>query len=120
MTAPLLTVRIGDRDHTLAPGAAVIIGRDPASDIRVLHPAVSRAHLVLCHLGDRWVATDNRSLNGVFLNGRRVHTVDIRGGETIRIGHPRGPALVFVLGPAPDVPATAPWEIDGCAEPPDG
>ena len=115
MRTSLLTVGSDGRVYTFAPGPAVVIGRDPASDIRIDHPAVSRSHLVVCHLGDRWVATDNRSLNGVFIDGRRVDTVDIRGGEALRVGHPEGPALTFTLAAAPVLPATAPWEIDGCA-----
>lgn len=98
MSAPLLTIhRGGERTRTFTPGPAVVIGRSSSSDLWITHPSVSRSHMVVCHTGIGWVAIDNRSLNGVFIGGWQVYAVDIRGGETINLGHPRGPALTFVL-----------------------
>ena len=47
---------------------------------------------------DRWVAIDNGSLNGLFVNGRRLPAVDINDGLTVNIGNPDGPLLRFEVG----------------------
>lgn len=46
----------------------------------------------------RWVAIDNGSLNGMFVNNRRVPAVDISDGQTVNIGNPDGPRLTFEVG----------------------
>ncbi|EHI10450.1 transmembrane ATP-binding protein ABC transporter [Mycolicibacterium thermoresistibile ATCC 19527] len=75
-----------------------MIGRDLRADVRVAHPLISRAHLVLRYDHNRWVAIDNGSLNGVWVNGRRVPAVDIHDGATINLGNPDGPRLTFDVG----------------------
>ena len=76
----------------------MVIGRDVRADLRLLHPAVSRAHLVLRYVDGRWAAID-KSRNGIFVRRQRVSSVDIRNGETVNIGNPDGPPLIFELGP---------------------
>ena len=44
---PALTVRTDGSQRTFAPGNDVVIGRDLRADVRVAHPLVSRAHIVL-------------------------------------------------------------------------
>ena len=38
------------------------------------------------------------TLNGIYLNGRRVPTVDITDGQQIHLGNPDGPLLTFDVG----------------------
>jgi ABC transport system ATP-binding/permease protein len=66
--------------------------------MRITHPLISRAHLLLRFDQGRWLAIDNGSLNGTFVNGRRVPVVDIHDGQTINIGNPDGPQLTFEVG----------------------
>ena len=106
MSAPVLTVRYGDNSgaspRTFAPGNDVVVGRDLRADIRIPHPLVSRAHLLLrfdpSRSGGRWVAVDNGSLNGMFLHGRRVTEADITDGTTVHLGNPDGPPVSFEVG----------------------
>ena len=98
VTGPALTVRYEGSTRTFAPGNDVVIGRDLRADVRVAHPLISRAHLVLRYDHNRWVAIDNGSLNGVWVNGRRVPAVDIHDGATINLGSPDGPRLTFDVG----------------------
>jgi ABC-type multidrug transport system ATPase subunit len=98
---PTITVYSGGWQRTFAPGRDVVIGRDVRADVRIPHPGVSRAHVVLRYLVGHWVAIDNQSLNGIFVGHQRVPSVDIRGGETIHIGSPDGPRLAFELGSVP-------------------
>ncbi|WP_422749257.1 FHA domain-containing protein [Mycobacterium sp. WMMD1722] len=95
---PALTVRYEGSARTFAPGNDVVIGRDLRADVRIAHPLISRAHLVLRFDQGRWVAIDNGSLNGMFVNGRRVPAVDIRDGQHLNIGNPDGPQLTFEVG----------------------
>jgi len=95
---PALTVRTDGSGGTFAPGHDVVIGRDLRADVRVAHPLVSRAHVVLRFDRGRWVAIDNGSLNGIFIDHRRVPSVEIRDGQTIHIGNPDGPRVTFEVG----------------------
>ncbi|MDT5290100.1 MAG: transport system ATP-binding/permease protein, partial [Mycobacterium sp.] len=84
--------------RTFAAGNDVVIGRDLRADVRVAHPLISRAHIILRFEAGRWIAIDNGSLNGLFVNGRRVPVVDITDGLSINIGNPDGPQLTFEVG----------------------
>ena len=95
---PALTVRYDGSTRTFAPGNDVVIGRDLRADVRIAHPLISRAHLVLRFDQGRWVGIDNGSLNGLYVNGRRVPAVDIADGQQVNIGSPDGPGLTFEVG----------------------
>ena len=95
---PVLTVRYDASQRTFAAGNDVVIGRDLRADVRVAHPLISRAHLVVRFDQGRWIAIDNGSLNGMFVNNQRVPYVDIQDGQRITIGNPDGPALRFEVG----------------------
>ncbi|OBI11246.1 ABC transporter ATP-binding protein [Mycobacterium sp. E2327] len=95
---PALTVRHDGSERTFAAGHDVVVGRDLRADMRITHPLISRAHLLLRFDQGRWLAIDNGSLNGTFCNGRRVPVVDIHDGQSINIGNPDGPQLTFEVG----------------------
>ncbi|MDT5241843.1 MAG: transport system ATP-binding/permease protein [Mycobacterium sp.] len=95
---PALTVRYDGSSRTFAAGNDVVIGRDLRADVRVAHPLISRAHIILRFEAGRWIAIDNGSLNGLFVNGHRVPVVDITDGLSINIGNPDGPQLTFEVG----------------------
>ena len=100
---PPLTVRYGGPPRTFAAGHDVVIGRDLRADVRIAHPLVSRAHVLLRFVpsaagGGRWTAVDNGSLNGMYVHGRRVPEVDITDGITLNVGNPDGPPVTFEVG----------------------
>jgi pSer/pThr/pTyr-binding forkhead associated (FHA) protein len=76
-------------DVVLLPLASDLmhIGRSPAADIVLDDASVSRRHAVIVHRGGRAVILDNRSLNGVFVNGERVGEAALEDGDGIAIGH---------------------------------
>jgi ABC transport system ATP-binding/permease protein len=96
--APTLTVRYDGSERTFAAGHDVVVGRDLRADMRITHPLISRAHLLLRFDQGRWLAIDNSSLNGSFANGRKVPVIDIHDGQSINIGNPDGPLLTFAVG----------------------
>ncbi|MDW5610953.1 MULTISPECIES: FHA domain-containing protein [Mycolicibacterium] len=95
---PALTVRYDGSTRSFAAGNDVVVGRDLRADIRIAHPLISRAHLVLRFDQGRWLAIDNGSLNGMYVNGRRVPAAEITDGTQVHIGNPDGPLLVFEVG----------------------
>ncbi|OBA78505.1 ABC transporter ATP-binding protein [Mycobacterium sp. 1164966.3] len=96
--APVLTVHSDFAQHSFATGDDLIVGSDVRADMRVAHPLVSRAHLLLRFDQGKWTAIDNASKNGMFVNGRRMPAVDIRDGQTINLAKPDGPRLSFEVG----------------------
>jgi ABC-type multidrug transport system ATPase subunit len=77
----------------------VIVGRDQHADLRIPDPRISRAHLILRFDQGRWLAIDNGSLNGTYVNGYRMPVIDIHDGQSINVGNPQGPRLTFAIGP---------------------
>jgi len=96
---PVLTIRHNGSQRTFAAGHEVVIGRDPNADLRIADPRISRAHLLLRFDQGRWLAIDNGSLNGTYVNGYRMPVIDIHDGQSINVGNPQGPRLTFAIGP---------------------
>ncbi|MCT7661128.1 ATP-binding cassette domain-containing protein [Mycobacterium deserti] len=99
---PVLTVCAGDVRHVFAPGREVVIGRDVRADLRIPDPLISRAHAILRCCEGQWVAVDNDSLNGMYVDAQRVPSLALRDGSSLHLGVPDGPRLAFQLGPPPD------------------
>lgn len=97
-SAPVLTVRAGRSQRSFAAGRDVVVGSDLRADMRVAHPIVARAHLLLRFEQGNWIAVDNNSVNGIYVNGRRVPLADITDGQAINIGQPDGPRITFEVG----------------------
>lgn len=62
------------------------IGRSPAADIVLDDAAVSRRHAVVTKRGEKTVILDDRSLNGVQVNGIRVQEAELKDGDVVLIG----------------------------------
>ncbi len=70
------------------------IGRSITADIRLDHPSVSRRHaLVVSEPGEALRVLDDRSLNGVFVNGDLVEWGKLANEDELAIGSYR----LFVL-----------------------
>ena len=63
------------------------IGRSTTADIRLDDPSVSRRHaLIVSELPDSLRILDDRSLNGVFLNGEIVDWARVGDGDELAVG----------------------------------
>lgn len=63
------------------------IGRSVAADVRLDDPSVSRRHaLVVAEPGQGLRVLDDRSLNGVFVNGEPVEWGPLEDGDELTIG----------------------------------
>jgi predicted nucleic acid-binding Zn-ribbon protein len=65
------------------------VGRSLAADVRFDDPTVSRRHALIVRQADGVRVLDDRSLNGVFVNGERVEWKTLRDGDEIVIGRYR-------------------------------
>jgi len=64
----------------------VYIGRDPASDLHLPSPAVSRRHAVINLTSRGYEIADLGSTNGTYVNGSRISKTLLRQGDEILIG----------------------------------
>jgi predicted nucleic acid-binding Zn-ribbon protein len=62
------------------------IGRSLAADVRFDDPTVSRRHALVVRQADGVRVLDDRSLNGVFVNGERVEWRALSNGDEIVVG----------------------------------
>ncbi|MGI8558562.1 MAG: FHA domain-containing protein [Solirubrobacteraceae bacterium] len=83
----------------LAPDSSRI-GRSLSATVRFDDPTVSRRHALIVQGDEGARLLDDRSLNGVFVNGERVQECELRDGDEIMIGRYRLHYLVIVGAPA--------------------
>ncbi|MER5733049.1 DUF1707 and FHA domain-containing protein [Streptomyces sp. NPDC002138] len=68
--------------------AALAIGREPGSGLRLVHETVSRHHAELRLQDGLWVLRDLGSTNGTTVNGERVTgAVVVRAGDQVGFGN---------------------------------
>jgi pSer/pThr/pTyr-binding forkhead associated (FHA) protein len=79
-----------------------IVGRHSGADVRLALPEVSRRHCRLYFEAGHWRIEDLSSLNGVFLNGERMHTATLRNGDQVQLGQ-----YAFRVEHAPAPPGAA-------------
>jgi pSer/pThr/pTyr-binding forkhead associated (FHA) protein/DNA-directed RNA polymerase subunit RPC12/RpoP len=65
------------------------VGRSLAADVRFDDPTVSRRHALIVRQPDGVRVLDDRSLNGVFVNGERVEWRVLKDGDEILVGRYR-------------------------------
>jgi ABC-type multidrug transport system ATPase subunit len=98
----MITVCVDDIRRMFPPDRDVTVGRDVRADLRLTHPGISRAHVILKCPDGHWIAVDNNSANGMYVGNERVQSAPVRDGTAIHMGDPDGPRLSFELGPLPD------------------
>lgn len=72
----------------------LLLGRDPASDVVITHPTVSRRHARLEWDGTRLTVEDLGSSGGTFVNGARVQRARLAPGDVLRLG----PTIEYAVG----------------------
>jgi pSer/pThr/pTyr-binding forkhead associated (FHA) protein len=73
----------------------VSVGRGPECDVFLDDVTVSRKHAVLRRGPDGFTIDDEGSLNGTYVNRRRVETAQLEDGDEVQIGKYR---LTFLAG----------------------
>jgi hypothetical protein len=86
---PALVVRSGGGragESFRAAGLQTLIGRSPECDIFLDDVTVSRRHAELVTEGERYTIRDLGSLNGTFVNRKRIESVDLEDDDEVQIG----------------------------------
>jgi hypothetical protein len=89
MEGPALVVRSGGGragEHFVPQDETTTIGRSPDCDIFLDDVTVSRQHAVLRRNGDDFVIEDQGSLNGTFVNRRRIESAELADGDEVQVG----------------------------------
>jgi pSer/pThr/pTyr-binding forkhead associated (FHA) protein len=81
-----LAVPDGDEVVVVPLGRLTRIGRRSTADIVVDDATVSRRHALVLERGGAALIADDRSRNGVYVNGRRVREARLHHGDEVRIG----------------------------------
>jgi FHA domain/zinc-ribbon domain len=95
---PALVVRSGGGragEHFTPKGERTSIGRSPDCDIFLDDVTVSRKHAVLIAADGRFTIEDQGSLNGTYVNRRRIESAPLADGDEVQIGKYR---LTFLVG----------------------
>ena len=66
---------------------AALVGRHSCADVRLAYPEVSRRHCRVIFKDGFWHIIDLNSLNGLYVNGERIHEAVLQKGDIIRIGN---------------------------------
>ncbi len=85
---PSLIIRTGGRagDSFTLEGERFTIGRDTDSDVFLDDVTVSRNHAVIVRRGDGLYIDDLGSLNGSYVNRRRIESHELVDGDELQIG----------------------------------
>jgi pSer/pThr/pTyr-binding forkhead associated (FHA) protein len=67
-------------------GSEVTLGRSSDNNVVLNDFSVSRRHAVLVERDGRWFIEDQGSLNGTFVNRRRVESAELSDGDELQIG----------------------------------
>ena len=76
--------RVGETFHP--QGERTLIGRSPDCEVFLDDVTVSRRHAVLLERDGSFVIEDQGSLNGTFVNRRRIETAELHDGDELQIG----------------------------------
>ena len=96
LEGPALVVRSGGgrAGESFRPsGERTRIGRSPDCDIFLDDVTVSRNHAILVERDGQYVVEDQGSLNGTFVNRRRIDNAPLENGDELQIGKYR---LTFI------------------------
>ncbi|MFI1717112.1 FHA domain-containing protein [Streptomyces sp. NPDC053513] len=108
---PELVLELNGRTWTLDPSRSYTLGRDPQGDLVIDDARVSWRHATISWGGRSWVIEDHGSTNGTFLQGQRIHQVEIGPGSAVHLGNATdGPRLNLAAAGAAAAPQQAPQQ----------
>src|SRR5688500_1129778 len=64
----------------------IVLGRALDAQVSIDSGAVSRRHAALVRKGDHYTCVDLESSNGVFVNGQRVSSQELKDGDSVQVG----------------------------------
>jgi pSer/pThr/pTyr-binding forkhead associated (FHA) protein len=84
----ILVIRSGDRvgQQFVLNKPVTTIGRHPDSDISLDDITVSRRHVEIARHDNQYIVSDTGSLNGTYVNQRRVDSAELCQGDELQVG----------------------------------
>ena len=64
---------------------SMLLGREASVDIPIESQELSRRHLRITRVGEEHMCVDQGSVNGVFLNGVKIHSAVLRDGDQLQL-----------------------------------
>jgi pSer/pThr/pTyr-binding forkhead associated (FHA) protein len=64
----------------------ISIGRTPSNDIVIDNPSVSQVHAKVTYAKGQFIVEDNKSMNGTFVNGKKITKYILKDKDEIKIG----------------------------------
>ncbi|MFD7814576.1 FHA domain-containing protein [Streptomyces sp. NPDC059785] len=102
---PELVLELNGRTWTLDAARPYTLGRDPQGDIVLDDARVSWRHATISWGGRSWVIEDHGSTNGTFVQGQRVHHMEIGPGSAVHLGNATDGPRLNLSGAAASVAA---------------
>ncbi|MGW0700280.1 FHA domain-containing protein [Streptomyces sp. NPDC002867] len=108
---PELVLELNGRTWTLDPSRSYTLGRDPQGDLVIDDARVSWRHATISWGGRSWVIEDHGSTNGTYVQGQRIHQMEIGAGSAVHLGNATdGPRLSLTAAAAYSAQAAAPQQ----------
>ncbi|MEU1077424.1 FHA domain-containing protein [Streptomyces sp. NPDC005878] len=105
---PELVLELNGRTWTLDASRSYTLGRDPQGDMVIDDARVSWRHATISWGGRSWVIEDHGSTNGTYVQGQRIHQMEIGPGSSVHLGNATdGPRLNLTAGAAAAAAAPA-------------
>ncbi|MEV6568926.1 ABC transporter ATP-binding protein/permease [Streptomyces kronopolitis] len=100
---PELVLELNGRTWTLDPSRSYNVGRDPQGDMVLDDARVSWRHATVRWAGQSWIIEDQGSTNGTYVQGRRIHQMEVGAGSTVHLGNATdGPRVTLSAASAAD------------------
>ncbi|WP_406177620.1 FHA domain-containing protein [Streptomyces sp. NBC_00996] len=114
---PELVLELNGRTWTLDASRPYTLGRDPQGDIVLDDARVSWRHATISWGGRSWAIEDHGSTNGTFVQGQRIHQMEIGPGSAVHLGNATDGPRLNVSGAAASVaqPQQQPYAAQGAS-----
>ncbi|MFD3658584.1 FHA domain-containing protein [Streptomyces sp. NPDC058620] len=100
---PELVLELNGRTWTLDPSRSYTLGRDPQGDLVVDDARVSWRHATISWGGRSWFIEDHGSTNGTYVQGQRIHQMEIGPGSAVHLGNATDGPRLSLSGAAADL-----------------
>ncbi|MEU8584562.1 FHA domain-containing protein [Streptomyces abikoensis] len=108
---PELVLELNGQTWTLDPSRSYTLGRDPQGDMVLEDARVSWRHATVRWGGHGWLIEDHGSTNGTYVQGQRVHQMEIGPGAAVHLGNATDGPRLNLSAAAPAAPAAPAADI---------
>ncbi|MBC2901874.1 FHA domain-containing protein [Streptomyces sp. PSKA01] len=110
---PELVLELNGQTWTLDPSRTYTLGRDPQGDIVLDDARVSWRHATISWSGRSWAIEDHGSTNGTFVQGQRIHQMEIGPGSSVHLGNATDGPRLNLTAAAVAQPQQQPYAAQG-------